>query len=62
MYSSNVASFLKLLVKDGVLTLNREDEIIRESLVCHDGQIVNARILELLAQTPLMAGQKGSTA
>lgn len=62
MYSSNIASFLKLMVKDGVLTLNREDEIIRESMVCHEGQIVNARINELLNQTPQLAGQKGTNA
>ncbi len=33
MYSSNVVSFLKLMVKNGELNLNREDEIIRETLV-----------------------------
>lgn len=57
MYSANVAAFLKLMVKDGVLTLNREDEIIRESMVCHEGQIVNVRINELLNQSPQLAGQ-----
>ncbi len=62
MYSSNIAAFLKLMVKDGVLTLNREDEIIRESMVCHEGRIVNARINELLNQTPQMAGPKGTNA
>jgi H+-translocating NAD(P) transhydrogenase subunit alpha len=60
MYSANVASFLKLLVKDGALTLNREDEIIRESMVCHEGQIVNGRINELLS--PQLAGPKEAKA
>ena len=47
MFSSNLTAFLKLLVKDGQLVLNREDEIIRETLVTHNGAIVHPRILEL---------------
>jgi NAD(P) transhydrogenase subunit alpha len=48
MYGSNVAAFLKLMVKNGELTINREDEIIRETLVTHGGEVVNARVTELL--------------
>ena len=33
MYASNVTSFLKLMVKKGELAVDREDEIIRETLV-----------------------------
>ncbi len=48
MYSSNVVSFLKLmLAKDGSLQLKRDDEIIRETLVTHGGEIVHARVNEL---------------
>ena len=56
MYGSNVAAFLKLMVKNGELTINREDEIIRETLVTHGGEVVNARVSELLgnvAATPV---------
>jgi NAD(P) transhydrogenase subunit alpha len=51
MFSSNLTSFLKLLVKDGQLVLNREDEIIRETLVTHGGAIVHPRISELAGIT-----------
>ncbi len=48
MYGSNIASFLKLMVKNGELNINRDDEIIRESLVTHGGEVVNARVNELM--------------
>jgi NAD(P) transhydrogenase subunit alpha len=49
MYSSNIVSFLKLmLTKDGSLQLNREDEIIRETLVTYGWEVVHARVNELL--------------
>ena len=48
MYGSNIASFLKLMVKNGDLTVNRDDEIIRETLVTHRGEVVNPRVSELL--------------
>jgi len=48
MYGSNIASFLKLMVKDGQLKVNREDEIIRETLVTHGHEIVNPRVNEVL--------------
>jgi NAD(P) transhydrogenase subunit alpha len=48
MFSSNVTSLLKLLVKDGQIVLNREDEIIRETLVTHEGKVVHTRIAELV--------------
>jgi NAD(P) transhydrogenase subunit alpha len=54
MYSSNVISFLKLmLMKDGGLQLNREDEIIRETLVTHANEVVHARVIELLGLIPV---------
>jgi H+-translocating NAD(P) transhydrogenase subunit alpha len=49
MYSSNVASFLKLmLAKDGTLNINRDDEIIRETLVTYGNEVVHPRVAELL--------------
>jgi H+-translocating NAD(P) transhydrogenase subunit alpha len=48
MYASNIAAFLKLMVKKGELNLNHEDEIIRETLVTHGGEVVNARVKEIL--------------
>jgi H+-translocating NAD(P) transhydrogenase subunit alpha len=59
MYGSNVAAFLKLMVKNGELTINREDEIIRETLVTHGGEVVNPRVSELLGKAAAMpAGER----
>jgi H+-translocating NAD(P) transhydrogenase subunit alpha len=53
MYSSNVASFLKLmLTKDGTLNINRDDEIIRETLVTYGNEVVHPRVAELLGVSP----------
>jgi H+-translocating NAD(P) transhydrogenase subunit alpha len=46
MYSRNVANFLIYQVKDGKLQHNLQDEIIRETMVTRDGEIVNARVRE----------------
>jgi H+-translocating NAD(P) transhydrogenase subunit alpha len=46
MYARNLTSFLTYLVKDGKLRFDSEDEIIRETLLTRDGEIVNARIRE----------------
>ncbi len=40
MYSRNVASFLALLVRDGELALDQEDEILRETCITRDGRVV----------------------
>jgi proton-translocating NAD(P)+ transhydrogenase subunit alpha len=48
MYAKNVTSFLLNLVKDGKLHINEADEIHRETLLTHGGEIVNARVLEFL--------------
>jgi H+-translocating NAD(P) transhydrogenase subunit alpha len=50
MYSCNMAAFLRLLVKNGNLNINLEDEIIRDTLVAHQGKVANAKIAELLAE------------
>ena len=49
MYAKNIATFLKYLIgKDGNLVLNREDEIVRETLVTHAGEVVHAKVRELM--------------
>lgn len=52
LYSRNITNFLALLVKDGALNLDMDDEIIRGSCVAHQRQVVNPRVssaLEVLA-------------
>jgi NAD(P) transhydrogenase subunit alpha len=49
MYAKNIATFLKYLIgKDGQLVLNREDEIVRETLVTHSGEVVHSKVRELM--------------
>jgi NAD(P) transhydrogenase subunit alpha len=48
MYARNIATFLKYLIKDGAVALNREDEIVRETLVTHGGEIVHPRVKEAI--------------
>ena len=48
MYAKNIASFMKYLIKEGKLTLDRRDEIVRETLVTLDGEVVHPRVRELL--------------
>ena len=46
MYAKNILTFLKYLVKDGQISLNREDEIVRETLVTFGGEVVHPRVRE----------------
>jgi NAD(P) transhydrogenase subunit alpha len=46
MFSKNVFNFVENLVADGKISLNLDDEIIRETLVTKDGKIVHAGTLE----------------
>jgi NAD(P) transhydrogenase subunit alpha len=48
MYARNIATFLKHLLKDGRVALDLEDEITRETLVTHNGEVVHPRVRELL--------------
>jgi len=48
MYSKNISTFLLHLVKDGKLQLNLQDEITRETLVAHGGEVVHPRVREAL--------------
>jgi len=55
MYARNLTSFLLNLVKDGKMRPASEDEIIRETLLTRDGEIVNARVREFFALPELAA-------
>jgi NAD(P) transhydrogenase subunit alpha len=59
MYSRNVASYLLYLLKDGKLNLNTEDEIICETLVTKDGEIVNAKLRQFYSLPALTAPIQG---
>jgi NAD(P) transhydrogenase subunit alpha len=50
MYATNVVNLLKLMLKDGALTIDTNDEIIRETLVTHGGRVVHERVAAMLTQ------------
>jgi H+-translocating NAD(P) transhydrogenase subunit alpha len=56
MFAKNVSAFLLHLVKDGKVNLNLQDEIVRETLVTHNGEVVNARVREFFG-LPALAGK-----
>ena len=55
MYARNLSAFLLHLAKEGKVQLNLNDEIIRETLVTHEGEVVNARVREFFALPSLAA-------
>lgn len=54
MLGSNILAFLRILIRDGAIKLDREDEIVREMLVTHGGEIVHPRVSELVT-SPITA-------
>jgi len=56
MYARNVTAFLLHLIKDGKLHLNLQDEIVRDTLLTHGGEIANQRVREIL-KLPALATQ-----
>jgi len=57
MYARNLTAFLLHLIKDQKLELNLKDEIVRETLVTHGGEVVNTRVREFFGlATPVTQG------
>ena len=48
MYARNVTAFLQNLIRDGEVYLNLKDDIIRGTLVAHQGDVVHPRVRKLL--------------
>jgi len=46
LYAKNIVAFLLHLMKDGALHLDPEDEIVRETLLTRDGEVVHPRVRE----------------
>ena len=58
MYSKNLTTFLLLLVKEGQLQVNTKDDIIRETLLTHGGEVVNTRLREFFSLPALAAKEE----
>jgi H+-translocating NAD(P) transhydrogenase subunit alpha len=55
MYAKNLTSFLTNLVKDGKVRPAESDDIIRDTLLTQGGEVVNARVREMLGMPGLVA-------
>ncbi len=51
LYARNVAALVKLLVKDGAVTIDLEDEVVAGTLMTHEGKVVHPRVAPLLGST-----------
>ena len=48
MFSKNVVTFLQGMIKEGKLNIDLEDEVIRETMATHEGEVTNTKIREAL--------------
>jgi NAD(P) transhydrogenase subunit alpha len=61
MYARNVSAFLLHLVKDGKVQFDMQDEIIRETLLTADGEVINAKVRQFYSLPALVTqAQEGS--
>ena len=58
MYARNIAAFLQLIVKEGKLQLDLNDDIIKSTLVTKGGEVVNPKIREFFSLPPLVTDRK----
>jgi len=49
MYARNLSAFLLHIMKDGKPQLDQNDDIVRDTLLTHGGEVVNARVREFFA-------------
>jgi NAD(P) transhydrogenase subunit alpha len=48
MFSKNISNFLKLLINDGKLNLDWEDDIILGTCLTHGGEVKSGRVKQIL--------------
>jgi NAD(P) transhydrogenase subunit alpha len=52
LYSRNLTSFLSLLIKEGQLQIDMNDDVVGPSCVTHKGEVVNQRVAAALQAQP----------
>lgn len=50
LFAKNITTFLLNMVKEGAFSIDLEDEIVKGSLLVHDGQVVHEMIKPLMAK------------
>jgi NAD(P) transhydrogenase subunit alpha len=53
VFSRNLTAYLLNMLKDGQVVFKMDDEIVRDTLVTRDGQVVNPRIRQVMGLSPL---------
>ena len=48
MFSKNILNFLKLIIKDGALDLNFDDELVTGTCIAHEGNVLNERVKRIM--------------
>lgn len=48
MYSKNILNLIQYIGKDGKVTLKLEDEIVKGSLITHNGEVISQRVKDLI--------------
>ncbi len=51
MYSNNIVNFLKLMINDGALDTEIDDDIVHGATVARNGEIVNEQVSALLSES-----------
>ena len=49
MYGKNLMNFMKLILKEGQLNLNFDDDIVKGTCVTHNSNITNDRVKSLIS-------------
>jgi NAD(P) transhydrogenase subunit alpha len=61
-FAKNVTNFLFNMYKKGVLTIDPDDEIVRDSMITRDGEITNPRVRQALGLPPAAGAAPGGAA
>jgi NAD(P) transhydrogenase subunit alpha len=48
MYATNIVNLIKLLLKNDAIAIDTTDEIVRETLVTHEGKVVHPKIAGMM--------------
>jgi NAD(P) transhydrogenase subunit alpha len=48
MFSRNVTAFLQVILRNGEIEFDTDDEVVREAMLTHDGRIMNKHVIGLL--------------
>jgi NAD(P) transhydrogenase subunit alpha len=60
MLAKNLTNFLRLITRDGRFHLNLDDEVVRDTLAAHRGEVVSPVVRGLLGLEPLQPPPVGS--